>query len=189
MPAHPSPLICLSVHVFYQIFCFLETWVLLFPLLLILLGSMALQFSSVQFSRVWLFATPWTAACQASLSITNSWSLLKLMSIESVMPSSHLILCRPLFSYPQSLPASESFPMSQLFAWGGQSTGISALAPFLPKNTQDWSPLEWTGWISLQSKGLSRVFSNTTVQKHQIFGTQLSSQSNSHIHSWLLEKP
>ena len=92
-------------------------------------------------------------------------------------------------SCPQSLLASKSFPMSQLFAWGGQSTGVSAVASFLPKNTQDWSPFEWTGWISLQSKGLSRVFSNTTVQKHQCFGTQLSSQSNSHIHTWPLEKP
>ena len=95
----------------------------------------------------------------------------------------------PFSSCPQSLPASGSFPISQLFTWGGQSTGVSASASFLPKNTQDWSPLEWTGWISLQSKGLSRVFSNTTVQKHQFFGTHLSSQSNSHIHTWLLEKP
>ena len=89
----------------------------------------------------------------------------------------------PFSSYPQSLPASESFAMSQLFAWGGQSIGVSALASVLPMNTQGWSPLEWTGWISLQSKGLSRVFSNTTVQKHQFFSSQLSSQSNSHIHS------
>ena len=89
----------------------------------------------------------------------------------------------------QSLPASESFPMSQLFTWGGQRTGVSASASFLPKNTQDWSPSGWTGWISLQSKGLSRAFSNTTVQKHQFFGAQLSSQSNSHIHTWPLEKP
>ena len=95
----------------------------------------------------------------------------------------------PFASCPQSLPASESFPMSQLFAWSGQSTGVSALASFLPKNTQGWSPLEWTGWICLQSKGLSRVFFNTTVQKHQFFGAQLSSQSNSHIHTWPLEKP
>ena len=95
----------------------------------------------------------------------------------------------PFSSCPQSLPASESFPMSQLFAWGGQSTGVSALASLLPKNTQDWSPLEWTGWISLQSKGFSRVFSNTTVQKHQFFGAQPSSQSNSHIHTWPQEKP
>ena len=94
----------------------------------------------------------------------------------------------PLSSCPQSFPILGSFPMSQLFAWGGQSTGVSALASVLPKNTQGWSPSEWTGWISLQSKGLSRVFSNTIVQKHQFFGTQLSSQSNSHIHTWPLEK-
>ena len=92
-------------------------------------------------------------------------------------------------SCPQSLPASESFPMSQLFAWGGQNTGVSALASFLPKKSQGWSPSEWTGWISLQSKGLSSVFSNTTVQRHQFFGAQLSSQSNSHIHTWPQEKP
>ena len=92
-------------------------------------------------------------------------------------------------SCPQSVPASGSFPTSQLFAWGGQSIGVSASASVLPMNTQDWSPLGWTGWISLQSKGLSRVFSNTTVQKHQFFGAQLSSQSNSHIHTWPLEKP
>ena len=95
----------------------------------------------------------------------------------------------PFSSCPQSLPASESFPMSHLFAWGGQSTGVSALASFLPKNTQDSSPSEWTGWISLQSKGLSRVFSNTTVQKHQFVSIQLSLKSNSHIHTWPLEKP
>ena len=94
----------------------------------------------------------------------------------------------PFSSCPQSLPASESFPMSQLFTSGGQSTGVSALASFLPKKTQDWSLLEWTGWISLQSKGLSRVFSNTTVQKHQFFGAQPSSQSKSYIHTWILEK-
>ena len=108
----------------------------------------------------------------------------KLTSIELVMPSSHLILCCPLLFLPQSLPASESFPMSQLFAWDGQSTGVSALASFLPKNTQGWS-LEWTGWISLQSKGLSRVFSNNTVQKHQLFGAQPSSQSNSRIYPFI----
>ena len=95
----------------------------------------------------------------------------------------------PFSSCPQSLPASGPFPMSQLFTWGGQSTGVSTSASVLPMNTQDWSPLGWTGWISLQSKGLSRVFSNTTVQKHQLFGAQLSSQSNSHIHTWPLEKP
>ena len=94
----------------------------------------------------------------------------------------------PFSSCPQSLPTSESLPLSQLFAWGGQSIGVSASASVLPKTTQDWSPSEWTGWISLQSNGLSRVFSNTTVQKHQFFGAQPSSQSNSHIHTWPLEK-
>ena len=95
----------------------------------------------------------------------------------------------PFSSCPQSLPASGSFPMSQLFTWGGQSIGVSASTSVLPMSTQDWFPLEWTGWISLQFKGLSRVFSNTMVQKHQFFGAQLSSQSNSHIHTWPLEKP
>ena len=95
----------------------------------------------------------------------------------------------PFSSCPQSLPASRSFPMSQLFSWSGQSTGVSASASVLPMNIQDWSPLGWTGWISLQSKGLSRVFSNKTVQKHQFFSAQLSSQSNSHIHTWPLENP
>ena len=94
----------------------------------------------------------------------------------------------PFSSCPQCLPESESFPMSQLFAWSAQSSGVSALVSFLPKKSQGWSS-EWTGWISLQSKGLSRVFSNTTFQKHQFFGAQPSSQSNSHIHTWLLEKP
>ena len=95
----------------------------------------------------------------------------------------------PFSSCPQSLPTAESFPMSQLFTWGGQSTGVSALASFLPKKSQGWFPSEWTGWISLQLKGLSRVFSNTTVQKHQFFSAQPSSQSNSHIHTWPQEKP
>ena len=95
----------------------------------------------------------------------------------------------PFSSCPQSLPASGSFTMSQLFTWGSQSIGVSASASVLPMNTQDWCPLGWTGWISLQSKGLSRIFSNTTVQKHQFFSAQLSSQSNSHIHTWPLEKP
>ena len=106
---------------------------------------------------------------------------------DAIQPSHPL--SSPSSPCPQSLPASGSFPMTQLFAWGGQSIGVSASASVLPKNTQDWSPLGWTGWISLQSKQLTRVFSNTTVQKHQFFGTQLSSQSNSHIHTWLLEKP
>ena len=95
----------------------------------------------------------------------------------------------PFSSSPQPLPESESFPMSQRFTWGGQSTAVSAFASFLPKKSQGWSPSEWSGWISLQSKGLSRVFSNTTVQKHQFFSAKPSSQSNSHIHTWPQEKP
>ena len=121
--------------------------------------STSVQFSSVQsLSCVWLFVTQWTAARQACLSITNSWSLLKLMSIESMMPSNHLILCFPFSSCLQSFPASGSFPMSQLFAWGGQSIGVSASASVLPMNTQDLSPLGWTGWIFLQSKGLFPIY-------------------------------
>ena len=127
--------------------------------------DLMIQFSTVQsLSHVQLFVTPWITARQASLSITNSQSLLKLMSIKSVIPSSHLILC---------------------LRWWRVRTSASVL----PMNTQDWSPLGWTAWISLQSKGLSRVFSNTTVQRHQFFGTKLSSQSNPHIHTWPLEKP
>ena len=148
------------------------------------------SFSSVQsLSHVQLFATPWIAARQASLPITNS------QVHPDSRPSSRW--CHPAISSsvvpfsscPQSLPASESFPTSQLFAWGGQSTGVSAWASFLPKKSQGWSPSEWTGWISLQSKGLSKVFSNTTVQKHQFFSAQPSSQSKSHIHTWPQEKP
>ena len=147
-------------------------------------------FSSVQsLSCVWLFATPWIAARQASLSITNSWSLLKLMSIESVMPSSHLILCCPLFLLLPIPPSIRVFSNESALRMRWPKYWSSASASVLPMNAQDWSPLGWTGWISLQSKGLSGVFSNTTVQKHQLFSAQLSSQSNSHIHTWPLEKP
>ena len=134
-------------------------------------------------SRVPLFVTPWIAACQPSLSITSSRSLLKLMSIESVMPSNHLILCHPLLLPPLIFPSIRVFSNESLLRvrcpkyW---SFGFS-ISP--PLNTQDRFPSGWTSWISLQSKGLSRVFSNTTVQKHQFFGAQLSSQSNSHIHT------
>ena len=132
-------------------------------------------FSSVQsLSRVQLFVTRCTAARQACLAITNSQSLLKLMSIQLVMPSNISSSVIPFSSGPQSFPASGSFQMSQFFASGGQSTGASASASVLPMNIQDSFPLGWTGWISLQSKGLSRVFSNTTVQKHQFFNAQLS---------------
>ena len=150
------------------------------------------QFSSVQFSRsvVSDFLRPhesqhvrppcWspTPGVYSNSSSSSRWCHPDILS--SVVPFS---------SCPQSLPASGSFPMSQLFAWGGQGTGVSASASVLPMNTQDLSPSGWTGWISLQSKGLSRVFSNTTVKKHQFSGAQLSSQSNSHIHTWPLEKP
>ena len=130
-----------------------------------------------QFSRSvvsWLCATLWTAARQASLSITNSWSSLRLMFIESVMPSNHLILCHPLLLPPSSSPASRSFQMSQFYTSGGQIIGVSASTSVLPMNIQDWFPWGWSVWNSLQSKGLSRVFSNTTDEKHQFFGTQLS---------------
>ena len=149
-----------------------------------------LQFSSVQsLSHVRLFVTPWTAACQAFLSITNSRGPPKLMSIESVMPSNHLILCCPLLLLPSVFPSIGVFSNESVLCISGQNIGVSGSTSGLPMNTQDWSPLGWTGWISLQSKGLSRVFSNTTVRKHQFFGAQLSSQSNSRIHTWPLEKP
>ena len=152
--------------------------------------SLVPSFSSVQsLSCVRLFATPWIAAHQASLSITNSRSSLRLTFIESVMPSSHLILCRPLLLLPSIPPSIRVFSNESTLRMRWPSTGVSASASFLPKKSQGWSPSEWTGWMSLQSKGLSRVFSNTTVQKHQFFGTQLSSQSNSHIHTWPLGKP
>ena len=136
-------------------------------------SSLTSLYSVQSLSYVWLFATPWTVGCQASLSITNSWSLLKLMSIESGMPSNHLILCRPLLFPPSIFPNIRVFQC--VFTSGGQSIGVSASASVLPMSIQDWFPLGWTGWISVQSKGLSRVFSNNTIQKHQFFGAQLSS--------------
>ena len=167
-------------------------WLLLWILYLVNFISSFFQFSSVQFNRSVM-----------SNSLLPHESQHTRPPCPSPTPGVHTNSCPssrwcppaisswvvPFSSCPQSLPASESFPMSQLFTSGGQTTGVSALASFLPKNTQDWSPSEWTGWISLQSKGLSRVFSNPTVQKHQFFGTQLSSQSNSHIHTWPQEKP
>ena len=145
--------------------------------------------NSVQsLSRVRLLATPWITAHQASLSITNSRSSLRLTSIESVMPSTTSSSVVPFSSCLQSFPASGSFPMSQFFTPGGQSIGVSTLASVLSMNIQDWFPLELTGLI-LQSKGLSRGISNTTVQRHQFFHAHLSLRSNSHIHAWLLEKP
>ena len=143
--------------------------------------------SSVQLlSCVQLLETSWTAACQASLFITNSWSLLKLMSIESVMPFNHLILCHPLLLLPSIFPSIRVF--SNESAVGIRWPKYWSFS-FSPSNEiQDWFPLELTSWLSLKSKGLWRVFSNTTVQKHQFFSTQLSLLSNPHIHTWLLEK-
>ena len=129
------------------------------------------------------------AARQASLSFTISLRLFKLMSIESMMPSNHLIFCHPLLLLPSIFPGSGSFSVSWLFTSGGQNIGASVSASVLLMNIQDWFPLGLPGWISLQSKGLSRVFSNITVQKHQLFSIQPSLWSNSHIHTWLLEKP
>ena len=152
----------------------------------------SIRFFKVQFSRSVISNSLWTQELQNTrppcLSPTPGVHSNSCPSSRWCHPaiSSSII---PFSSCTQSLPASESFPMSQLFAWKGQNTGVSALASFLPKDTQGWSPLEWTGWISLQSKGLTGVFSNTTVKKHQFFGAQLSSQSNSHIHTWPLKKP
>ena len=126
--------------------------------------------------------TLWTTAHQASLSFTNSQSLLK--SIELVMPSNHLILCHPLLLPPSIFPRIRVFSKSQLFTSGGQSIGPSTSASVLPMNIQGWFPLGWTGWISFQSKRLSRLFSSTTVSKHQLFCAQPSSWSNFHIHTW-----
>ena len=145
-------------------------------------------------SHVQLFETPWTALCQASLSFTIFQSLLKLKSIESVMPSNHLILCCPLLLlsifpkisiFSNELALHIRRPKLQLWSF---IIGASASASVIPMNIQGWFPLGLTDWISLQSKGLSRVFSSTTVQKHQYFGTQCFLWSNSHIHTWLLEK-
>ena len=167
----------------------LTIWLLLIWSTFSLIFSPWLQFSSVQsLSRVCLWPhelqharppCPLLTPRVHSNSCPSSWWCHPAIS-SSVVPFS---------SCPQSLLASESFPKRQLFAWGGQSIAVSALTSVLPMNTQNWSPLEWTGWIFLQSKGLSRVFFNTTVQKHQFFGTQLSSQSNSHIYTWPLEIP
>ena len=150
------------------------------------------SFSSVQFSHS-VVSTLCNPMNYSMPGLPVHYQLLEFTQIHVLQVSDAIEPCHPLsspfFSCPQSLPASGSFPMSQLFAWGGQSIGVSNSASVLPMNTQDWSPLGWTGWISLQSKGLSRVFSNTTVQKHQFFSAQPSSQSNSHIHAWPLEKP
>ena len=150
------------------------------------LGS--LQFSSVQsLSHVRLFATPWITARQASLSITNFRSSLRLTSIEAVMPSNHLVLCHLFLLMPSIIPSNRVFSKESVLRINGQSIGTSASV--LPMNIQDWFPLGLTDLMSLRSKELSRIFSNTTVQKHQFFGIQSSLWSNSHVHTWPLEKP
>ena len=149
----------------------------------------AIRLSVQPLSHVWFFATLWTTALQASLSITNSWSLPKLMSIDSVMPSNHLILCHLPLLLPSIFPSIRVFSNESALPirWPKYWSFSFSVRP--SNEYPRWSPLGWTGWISLQSKGLSRVFSNTTVQKHQFFGAPLSLQSNSQIHTWLLEKP
>ena len=148
-----------------------------------------IQFSPVQLlSHIRFFATPWTAAHQASMTTTNSQSSHKLMCNELVMPSNHLILCRPLPLLPSIPPSIRDFSNESTLCmrWPKHWSFSLSISPF--NEHPGLSPLEWTGWISLQSKGLSRVFSNTTVQKHQFFRAQRSSQSDSHIHTWPLEK-
>ena len=149
------------------------------------------QGCSVQLlSCVWLFASPWTEHTRLPYpSSTPGACLLKLMSIKLVMPSNHLILCHPLLLPPSIFPSIRVFSIESVLWMRWPIIRVSVSASVLPMNIKDWSPLGLTGWISLQSKGLSRVFSNTTVQKHLFFGTQLSLSSSSHIHTWLLEKP
>ena len=137
-------------------------------------------YSVQSLSCVWLFVTSWTTACQASLSSTNSWSSPKPCPLNWWWHPTISFSVVPFSSCPQSFSASGSFQMGQLFTSGGQSIGVAASASVLSMNIQDWFPLGWIGWISLHSKGLSRVFSKTTVQKHH---------SSAHIHIWLLEKP
>ena len=154
------------------------------------LNYSSLPFSSVQsLSRVRLFVTPWISAHQASLSITNSRSSLRFTSIKSLMPSSHLILCRSLLLLPSIFPGIKIFSNEWALRIRWPKDWSFSFSVVLPMNIWGWFPLGWTVLISLQSTGLSRVFSNTTVQKHQFLGTQLSSRSNSHIRTWLLEKP
>ena len=150
--------------------------------------KVVLSFVVVQsLSGVWLFATWWTAACQASLSFIISWSLLRLMFIELILPSNHLILCHPLLLTPSVFPSIRVFSSESVLhiRWPKYWNFSFSISPLI----QDWFSLGLTGLISLLSNGLSRVFFNTTVQKHQFFSAQLSLWSNSHIHTWLLEKP
>ena len=156
----------------------------------VMVGNIDEHFSSIQsLSCVRLFVTPWTATCQAPCPSPTPGACLNWYPLSRWCYPTISSSVLPFSSCLQSFPTSGSFPMSQFFASGGQSIGVSASASVLPMNIQDWFPLGWTGWISLQSKGLSRVFSKSTVQKHQFFSAQLSLWSNSYIHTWLLEKP
>ena len=156
-------------------------------------GDFLIHHSSVQFSRSVVFLSwlcdPVDCSTLGLPVHYQLWGLFKLRSIGSVMPYNDLILCHPLLLLPSIFPSIRVFLRSQFFASGGQSIGVATSTSICPVNIQNWFLLGWTGWRSLQSKGLSRVFSNTTVQKHQFFSAHLSSQSNSHIHTWLLEKP
>ena len=168
---------------------FFTIWATGKPMDYILHQYLGENYSSIQSpSHVWLFVTPWTAARQSSLSITNSWVCSNSCPWSRWCNPTISSSVVPFSSCLQSFPASGSFPVSQFFTPGGQSIGVSASTSLLPMNIRDWFPLGWICWISLQSKGLSRVFSNTPVQKHQFFSTQISLQSSSHIHTWLLEK-
>ena len=162
--------LCITLSIMYSVMTFIFTLESS-----VIWSASLIQFSSVQsLSHVQLFVIPWTAERQASLSVTNSQSPPKPCPLSQWCHPTISFSVFPFSSHPQFFPLSGSFQMSQLFASGGQSVGVSPSKSVLPMNTQDWSSLEWTVWISLQSKGLSRVFSNTTVQKHQFFGTQLS---------------
>ena len=175
---------CTLIYMLYLNFFLMHCWIGQFQFLLF-------EFVSVQFSRsiVSDSATPWITARQAALSITNSRSSLRLMSIEWVMPFSHLIFCHPLLLLPLIPPSIRVFSRESTLRmrWPKYWSLSFSISP--SSEYSGWFPLGWTGWISLQSKGLSRVFSNTTVQKHQFLSAQPSSQSNSHIHTWPLEKP
>ena len=158
-------------------------------MILLMILVMLLVFCYLQLSCWVVTNSLWPHGLQASLSITNSWSLLKIISIESVMPSNHLILCRPLLFLPLIFPSIRVFSKESILHIRWPKYWASSSASVLPMNIQDWFPLGLTSWISLLSKELSRVFSNTTIQKQQFFGAQPSLEFNSHIHTWLLEKP
>ena len=168
--------------------CFVDEFTQIFSLLFIFIFWLHCMTSVQLLSRVWLFEAHQPQHARPACP-SPTWSLLKLISIEAVIPSNHLILCRPLLLLPSISPSIRVFSNESAFCTRWPKIGVSALTSVLPMNIQGWFPLGWTGWISLQSKGLSSVFSNTIVQKHQLFSAQFSLYSNSHIHTRLLEKP